>query len=184
LEVIRTDRLVLRPFVLDDLDALAEVLSDPEVMRYVGAGEARGRTRAETEKTLRTLIADYGRWGHGLLAVTTSEENRGRPIGWCGLIRWDLDGQTEVEVAYVLGRAYWGKGYGTEAAAAVRDYGLRGLGRRRLVSLIYPENLASIRVAEKNGMAYERDAEFFQQRLLLYSLSAREDPAGGGSATG
>jgi RimJ/RimL family protein N-acetyltransferase len=66
----------------------------------------------------------------------------------------------------------------------VRDYGLRVLGRRRLVSLIYPENLASIRVAEKNGMAYERDAEFFQQRLLLYSLSAREDSVGGGSETG
>jgi [ribosomal protein S5]-alanine N-acetyltransferase len=55
---------------------------------------------------------------------------------------------------------------------AVRDHGLRDLGRRRLVSLIYPDNVASVRVAEKNGMTYERDAEFFQQRLLLYSLRA------------
>jgi [ribosomal protein S5]-alanine N-acetyltransferase len=171
-EVIRTERLELRPFVMEDLDALAEVLSDPEVMRYVGAGEARGRTREESERTLRTLIDDYGRWGHGLLALTSPGENDGRPFGWCGLIRWELEEVPEVEVAYVLGRPYWGKGYGTEAAIAVRDYGLRVLGRRRLVSLIYPDNHASIRVAEKNGMAYERDAEFFQQRLLLYSLSA------------
>jgi RimJ/RimL family protein N-acetyltransferase len=183
-ESIRTQRLTLRAFVPEDLDALAEVLADPQVMRYVGAGEARGRTREETEKTLRALIDDYGRWGHGLLAVTTPDENGGRPIGWCGLIRWQLDDVTEVEVAYVLGRPYWGRGYATEAATAVRDYGLRELGRHRLVSLIYPENLASIRVAEKNGMAYERDAEFFQQRLLLYSLSAREDSVGGRPETG
>jgi [ribosomal protein S5]-alanine N-acetyltransferase len=171
-EVIRTERLELRPFVMEDLDALAEVLSDPEVMRYVGAGEARGRTREESERTLRTLIDDYGRWGHGLLALTSPDENGGEPFGWCGLIRWDLEGVTEVEVAYVLGRPYWGKGYATEAAMAVRDHGLRDLGRRRLVSLIYPDNVASVRVAEKNGMTYERDAEFFQQRLLLYSLRA------------
>src|SRR5262245_49032173 len=103
-EVIRTERLELRPFVMDDLDALAEVLSDPEVMRYVGAGEARGRTREESERTLRTLIDDYDRWGHGLLAITTPDENGGRPIGWCGLIRWELEEVPEVEVAYVVGR--------------------------------------------------------------------------------
>jgi RimJ/RimL family protein N-acetyltransferase len=175
-EVIRTGRLVLRPFVLDDLDPLAEVLSDPEVMRYVGKGEARGRTLEESERTLRTILDEYGRWGHGLLACTTHEENGGRPIGWCGLIRWNLDGVEEVEVAYLLGRPYWGKGYATEAATAVRDDGLGARGRRRLVSLIYPDNRASVRVAEKVGMAYERDAEFFGHRLLLYSLGPAVEP--------
>jgi ribosomal-protein-alanine N-acetyltransferase len=185
LEPIQTERLVLRPFVMEDLDALAEVLADPEVMRYVGAGEARGRTRAETEKSLRIILDEYDQWGHGLLASTTPDANDGRPIGWCGLIRWDLEGITEVEVAYLLGRSYWGKGYATEAATAVRDHGLHVLGRRRLVSLIYPDNHASIRVAEKVGMAYERDAEFFQQRLLLYSLSADPaEPVSGPAATG
>ena len=175
---IRTERLVLRPFVPDDIDALAEALSDPEVMRYVGKGEARGRTRDESERTLRTILGEYGRWGHGLLSTTTSQENDGRPIGWCGLIRWNLDGVEEVEVAYLLGRPYWGKGYATEAATAVRDFGLGPRGRRRLVSLIYPDNRASLRVAEKMGMAYERDAEFFGQRLLLYSLGPAVEPSG------
>jgi ribosomal-protein-alanine N-acetyltransferase len=178
LEEIRTTRLALRPFGLDDLDALAEVLADPEVMRYVGKGEARGRTRDESERTLRTILEEYERWGHGLLAATTPEENGGRPIGWCGLIRWNLDGVEEVEVAYLLGRPYWGKGYATEAATAVRDDGLHARGRRRLVSLIYPENRASVRVAEKLGMAYERDAQFFEQRLLLYSLGPAAEPIG------
>jgi RimJ/RimL family protein N-acetyltransferase len=177
LEAIRTERLFLRPFVMDDLDALAEVLSDPEAMRYVGKGEARGRTRGESERTLRSILDEYERWGHGLLAATTPAENGGRPIGWCGLIRWNLDGVEEVEVAYLLGRPYWGKGYATEAATAVRDAGLHGRGRRRLVSLIYPDNRASVRVAEKVGMAYERDTEFFDQRLLLYSLGPAVEPA-------
>ena len=157
---------------MDDLDALAELLADPEVMRYVGAGEARGRTRAEAATTLRTLLDEYERWGHGLWAVTAPDENGGRPIGWSGLIRWELDEQIEVEVAYLLGRSYWGGGYATEAATAARDHAIRVLGRRRLVSLIYPQNTASIRVAEKLGMAHERDAEFFGQRLLLFSLTA------------
>ncbi len=177
MEGVRTERLVLRPFVMEDLDALAEVLSDPEVMRYVGKGEARGRTFAESERTLRTILDEYERWGHGLLAATTPKENAGRPIGWCGLIRWNLDGVEEVEVAYLLGRPYWGKGYATEAATAIRDLGLGPRGRRRLVSLIYPDNRASVRVAEKVGMSYERDAEFFDQRLLLYSLGPAVEPA-------
>ncbi len=184
MEVIRTERLALRPFDMDDLDALAQVLDDPEVMRYVGKGEARGRTREESERTLRSILEEHERWGHGLLAATTPEENDGRPIGWCGLIRWSLEGVEEVEVAYLLGRPYWGKGYATEAATAVRDHGLRVLGRRRLVSLIYPDNAASVRVAEKVGMTYERDCEFFGKRLLLYSQGPAVEPDGPGVAVG
>jgi RimJ/RimL family protein N-acetyltransferase len=171
-EPIHTSRLTLRAFRADDLDAVAELLADPEVMRYVGAGEARGRTREEADTTLRKLLDEYDRWGHGLWAVTAAEEYGGKPIGWSGLLRWELDEQTEVEVAYLLGRPYWGRGYATEAATAARDHAVRVLGRRRLVSLIYPQNTASIRVAEKLGMAHEREAEFFRQRLLLYSLTA------------
>jgi [ribosomal protein S5]-alanine N-acetyltransferase len=171
---LETPRLAMRAFTFDDAGPLAEILEDPEVMRYVGAGEARGRTRDETEATLKELIAQYDRWGYGLWAVTTGDENGGRPIGWCGLIEWELDGRTEVEVAYLLGRAYWGKGYATEAALAVRDYGVGQVGRTRLVSLVYPENEASLRVVGKIGMRYERDAEFSGKRLLLHSLRAED----------
>jgi [ribosomal protein S5]-alanine N-acetyltransferase len=190
LEVLRTERLVLRPFVVDDLDALAQILDDPEVMRYVGKGEARGRTRDESERTLRTILEEYERWGHGLLAVTTPADDGDRLIGWCGLLRWNLTGVEEIEVAYLLGRPYWGQGYATEAAMAVRDDALGLRGRKRLVSLIYPDNHASVRVAEKVGMAYERDVEYFGHRLLLYSLGPAVDPVdpaepvGGPTGTG
>jgi len=186
---LETARLVLRAFTLDDLDALAESLADPEVMRYVGEGEAVGKTREQSERMLRELIAEYDRWGYGLWAMTTPDENGGRPIGWSGLIEWELDGVTEVEVAYLLGRPYWGRGYATEAATAVRDYGIGPVGRTRLVSLVYPENEASLGVVRKIGMRYERDAEFFGKRLLLHSLRAEggrivaPDPHGGDGAS-
>ena len=65
---------------MEDLDALAEVLDDPEVMRYVGKGEPRGRTRDESERTLRTILEEYERWGHGLLGVTTPADDSNRAV--------------------------------------------------------------------------------------------------------
>jgi len=171
---LETSRLTLREFTTGDLGALAAILAEPEVMRYVGSGEARGRTREEADATLREVLAEYDRWGYGLWAVTSATENRGRPIGWCGLIEWDLEDRTEVEVAYLLGRPYWGKGYATEAATAVRDYGIGPVGRRRLVSLVYPENTASLRVAGKIGMRYEREATLYGRTLWLHSLRAQD----------
>ena len=169
-----TPRLRLREFTTGDLNALAAILAEPEVMRYVGAGEARGRTREETGATLREVLAEYDRWGYGLWAVTSPKENGGRPIGWCGLIEWDLDDRTEVEVAYLFGRPFWGKGYATEAATAVRDYGIGPARRRRLVSLVYPDNTASLRVARKIGMRYERETTLYGQTLWLHSLRAED----------
>jgi ribosomal-protein-alanine N-acetyltransferase len=100
-------------------------------------------------------------------------------IGLCGLILWpDIDGDEEVEVAYLLARDAWGRGYATEAAAAIRDHAL-GLGVDGPVSLIYPDNAASIRVAEKTGMAYEKDVPFRGHALRLYRL-----PRHGGAVVG
>src|SRR5205807_7864742 len=84
--------------------------------------------------------------------------------GFCGLVSQSVEGVEEVEVGYMLDKAYWGRGLATEAARASRDYGFERLGLRRLISLINPENAASLRVAEKNGMRYERDAEFNGRR--------------------
>jgi RimJ/RimL family protein N-acetyltransferase len=87
----------------------------------------------------------------------------------CGLILWpDIDGRQELEVAYLLARDAWGVGYATEAAAAIRDLGATI--RADLVSLIYPDNTASINVATKIGMHHEKDVAFRGHRLRLYRL--------------
>jgi RimJ/RimL family protein N-acetyltransferase len=69
----------------------------------------------------------------------------------------DVAGRQEVEIGYRLARSAWRQGYATEAARAVRDYAFFTLGIRRLIALIDPENLASVRVAEKIGMRYEKE---------------------------
>lgn len=73
------------------------------------------------------------------------------------LLPWTIDGQDEVEVAYLLGRDWWGRGLGSEAALAIRGYAFWTLGLTRLVCLIADGNVASVKVAERIGMAFERD---------------------------
>jgi len=82
-------------------------------------------------------------------------------MGYCGLFYFpDVGGQPETEIGYRLARAYWGRGYATEAARAVRDYAFDTLRLQRLIAMIDPQNGASIRVAEKLGMVYEKEVMF------------------------
>ena len=82
-------------------------------------------------------------------------------MGYCGLFFFpDIDGQAEVEIGYRLARAVWGKGYATEAAQAVRNFAFTTLDIKRLIAMIDPSNIASIRVAKKIGMHYEKDVMF------------------------
>jgi [ribosomal protein S5]-alanine N-acetyltransferase len=96
-------------------------------------------------------------------------------IGYCGLFLFpEIDGYSEVEIGYRLGRATWGNGYATEAAAAVRDFALHDLHLQRLIALIDPDNSASLRVAQKLGMQYEKDVmlEGYDHPDHLYALNA------------
>jgi ribosomal-protein-alanine N-acetyltransferase len=103
----------------------------------------------------------------GLWATILKET--GAFIGRCGLLPWTIDGRAEVEVAYMIDKAYWGNGLGTEAAQALVDYGFEALGLNRLVCLITPGNEASVRVATKIGLAFEKEAEDEKGPFLLYS---------------
>ena len=146
------------------------MFADPEVMRYIGAGQPL--TREEAQASLDRGIARYASDGFGLWA--TVEKATDRMVGRCGLIVWDdIDGRTETEVGYLLARDAWGKGYASEAALAIRDYGLRELGRTRLISLIYHDNWRSIRVALGIGMSYEKDILLFGSTVALYSQGDR-----------
>jgi RimJ/RimL family protein N-acetyltransferase len=149
--ILETPRLILRRQMIDDLDDLWALYSDPEVTRYIpDAPHTYAETRAELE---------WHRDGHpqnpslGLWA--TIYKSSGRFIGRCGLLPWTIEGREEVEVAYTLAREFWGQGLATEAAAAIRDYAFERLDLARLICLIDPQNLASLRVAEKIGMQRE-----------------------------
>ena len=170
--IVETERLVLRCFHVFDGEAMDRVFGDAEVMRF-GPG---ARTSQWVRDWLRGCLEDYYReFGFGPLAVV--EKNFRAVIGYCGLFYFpDIGGRPEIEIGYRLARPFWGRGYATEAAVAVRDYAFGVLCLPRLIALIDPHNVASVRVAEKAGMRYEREAmlEGYDHPDHVYSI---ENPA-------
>jgi len=165
--IIETERLVLRELSEPDVDALTSMYADPEVMRWIGTGGVRSRDDAV--RSIELQREGYAEHGYGEWA--TVRRDTGEMVGLCGLIRWpDIEGTEEIEVAYMLARPSWGLGFATEAAVAIRDWGLRELGRERLVSLIYHDNVASIAVALKTGMTWEKDVSFSGVTVAMYTL--------------
>ena len=148
--VLETKRLVLRELTPNDADALERVIGDGETMRFY----LRPFTRPEVEEWIARNRERYATDGHGLWAVVLRES--GEMIGDCGLVWQDVDGERLVEVAYHLHRAHWNRGYATEAARECMRYGFDVLSLPKIISLIRPENVASRRVAEKNGLRIER----------------------------
>ena len=164
--ILETERLRLRHLVPEDLDELYALYADPVVRRYFPEGTL---TYRETQEELEWFLHGHPRQPRlGLWA--TILKSTGQLIGRCGLLPWTIDGQDEVEVAYLLGQAYWGQGLGTEAARSIRDYGFEQLGLVRLVALIDHQNLASRRVAEKIGMTFEKEGRDNKGPFMLYAL--------------
>ena len=150
--VFETPRLFLRRLTLNDLEAVTALYSDPIVMTYKGGP----RSPQQTEQHFKGYLEEYSSAGYCFWAVTHRQSHTF--LGLCGLLdQYDVDGQAEVEVAYTLAKEHWNLGFATEAAIACKDYGFQVLDRSRLVSTIAPDNLASQRVALKNGMVYEKD---------------------------
>ena len=151
--ILETDRLILREFRPDDGDAMMDVFGDEEVMRF-GSGV---QSRAWASEWIERRQATYER-ADGVALWAVVEQDADEPIGYCGLTRFpDINGRPEIEVGYRLARIHWGKGYATESAMAVRDYAFDSLRLERLIALIDPDNVRSIRVAEKLGMRHESD---------------------------
>jgi RimJ/RimL family protein N-acetyltransferase len=173
---LETERLLLRPFVADDLDALALFYADPEVMRYMGSGGTLDRTA--THGSLERMIAGLEAQGFGQLAVVRKED--GAVLGRCGILVWDEQwrpialsdarGPVQFEIGYLLGREFWGHGYATEAATEVRDWALANLAPPRLICLIHSDNERSAKVARKLAMVPAGEEELFGGRVVVYAL--------------
>lgn len=174
--ILETARLRLRLLTRNDLDALYRLYRDPVVRRHFPDGT---RTLEQTREELAWYLdVHYAKHGFGLWG--TIDRATGAFIGRCGLLPWTIDGRDEVEVAYLLDPAWWGRGLATEAARAIVAYGLVELGLPRIVCLPFPENRASIRVAEKAGLVFERVVEWEDGSSLMYSTRAGERVQGGG----
>ena len=140
---LHTERLTLRAFRAEDLDAFASINADPAFMQHLGNGLPR--TREETWAQMESALGQWALRGYGLFAVETNGTFAGR-VGIFQPADW-----ADPELAWGLGPAFWGAGLATEAAAAARDWAFDRFGWTEVASFIRPENSRSRRVAEKLG---------------------------------
>lgn len=149
---IETNRLIIRPFTEDDIEPSYQLNLDEEVSRFTGDGGVVNK--AEIERRIKeNVMGDYGKYGYGRLAVEWKEN--GQFIGFTGLKY--LDDMDEVDLGYRFKRDYWGKGIATETGKICLDYGFNTLGLTRIIALVLPENVGSIRVLEKLDFEFEKE---------------------------
>lgn len=143
-----TERLLLRRLSAADAPDLRRTTGDPEVMRFWLGGPDPDITAAETR--IAGIEAHWKTHGFGDWGV--AERAGGRLIGFCGLHHIaDMD---EVNLGYAFEKASWRKGYGQEACRAVLEFGFRELELDAVVAVIWPDNAASIRLAERLGLRF------------------------------
>ena len=161
---LETDRLILRMFREDDSAAYARICADSEVMRYLADGRPLSALEA-----WRSMAFHVGHWqlrgyGHWAVEEKSSGSFAGRigflnPAGWPGF-----------ELGWTLGREFWGQGYATEGARRALKYAFEEMDRDHVISLIQPQNKASIKVAERLGEKLEGQTEVFDHRVLIYGI--------------
>ncbi len=160
---ITTARLLLRRWRPADRTPLAAILGDARFARYVGNGQPLDREAVDAwivRARAEWLQEGFGRW-----AVV---ERRGEQLaGYCGLIRPDPGDRTTLEIVYGLATSFWGRGYATEAALAVRDHAFGALGCETVIGFAHPDNLASQRVLRKLGLRLGGRRELESGRVLL-----------------
>ena len=166
--VIETERLRLRAFREDDLDAFAAMSADPEVMRYIGSGETVDRNGS-----WRSMAGFNGHWtlrGFGMWAIERRSDGAfiGR-TGWHHPPYWPA-----LEVGWVLARDAWGRGLAFEAASAALEHARNTLRLERLVSLVRPDNQRSIALANRLGASAGEPVQLFGAPCLLFEYAMRQ----------
>ncbi len=148
-----TPRLNATRLAVDDLPELIDLHLDPEVSRFLGGVRSAEATEAYVAANMRHWVDhDVGLW--------TLRSRDGAFVGRAGLRYVDVEGTTELEIAYALARAAWGRGLATEIAAALVDHWRERRDDPSLVGLVMKGHVASERVLNKVGLDYERDAAF------------------------
>jgi RimJ/RimL family protein N-acetyltransferase len=159
---LETPRLVMREWRDEDLDTHAAMSADPEVQRYLGGVLDRVQSwRSMAFHTGHWVLRGYGNW-------VVERKSDGVVIGRVGL--WNPEGWFGVEVGWKLARHAWGQGYATEAATAAISWAFDQLDCDRLISVINPDNAASIRGAERLGMTKSHDADLDGQPVTIMTI--------------
>ena len=166
MQMLETPRLSLRYFTIRDQEALIPILGNARVMEFSILGVHNSQ---QIRQFIEQRLLSYLECGFGLYALIYKQSQE--LIGYCGFFVQNIESDKEVEIGYRLADRYWGQGLATEAAEAVLKYGRERYNFRRYVCLIEPANVRSVRVAQKLGMAFEKQIIYHGLNVDLYSLN-------------
>jgi ribosomal-protein-alanine N-acetyltransferase len=169
---LRTERLVIREFRLDDEPAAHHYASDEEVTRYLTWGPNSPTDTTAYIKQVAREAAREPRTSFTLAVATLDDE-------LIGVANLAITGEASTgELAYVLSRESWGRGYATEVARRLIVFGFDELGLRRITATCHPDNFASARVLEKAGMHFEktmRDHLRVREGWRVFAVAASDE---------
>ena len=162
MKILETDRLLIRQLTVDDANFIFELLNDPSFIQNIGDRNVRTMEDAQAY-ILNGPVDSYAKNGFGLSLVILKVT--GEVIGMCGLIK--RDALEDVDIGYAYLPRYWSKGYAIEAALAMKSYARDTIQLKRLVAIVDPANIGSIRVLEKLGMKFEKMFKLFEDDIEL-----------------
>lgn len=167
----QTERLLLRPFTMDDFEAWYPLDQDPRVMQYIWKCKPKPMTREDAIHRLEYIVDYHNRFpGFGIMA--TIERSTERLMGWTALK--DLDQTELIEIGYRYFPEFWGKGYATEAAGQLVGHGFKTLDLPLISAVTHPDNKASKRVLQKLGLQFVRKEVFYDTDVDYFELKQSE----------
>jgi RimJ/RimL family protein N-acetyltransferase len=162
---LETERLILREWREEtDFDTYAAMMADPDVMRYLIGQPA---PRFEAWRSMAVMVGHWTLRGYGHWAV--EERATGRFVGRIGFLY--PDGWPAFEIGWTLAREHWGKGFATEGGRRALSFAFDELGRDHVISLIHPDNAASIAVATRLGETLEGETDLMGLPVQVYGVS-------------
>ena len=166
---LSTERLVLRPFALDDMDALHTLWADREVRRYLFDGEVQARERVV--EIVENSVEGFAELGYGFYSLRRLPSPT-QIMGFSGFRPFDEAGV--VEMLFAVEPSHWGRGYATEATREVLRYGFEDCDLRRVVATTDTPNQRSVRVLQRLGLFFEKRMERHGLDTVYYGMTADE----------
>jgi RimJ/RimL family protein N-acetyltransferase len=165
--IIKTERLVLRPFTIDDTNFILELLNTEGWIKYIGNRNVKTKEQATTYLENGPLKS-YQTDGFGLSLVQLKAGKT--PIGMCGLVKRDYLDHYDIGVAFLP--AFTGKGYAYEIATKIIEYGMNELKLEKVLAITLPENFSSVKLLKKIGFNIITNfiSKDTNEELSLYSI--------------
>lgn len=168
MQILETERLILRQFTLDDAPFILELLNTPTWLQFIGDRNVHSIEDAENY-LLNGSLKSYAENGFGFYAVVTKEN--GKTIGMCGLIKRDT--LPDIDIGFAFLPNLISKGFGFEIASATLDYALNVLNIKRIIAIVNPDNEKSIGLIKKIGMKYEATIPFGEKEVMVFGIDRK-----------